>query len=62
MVHESGALLHKEVSAKKNQGVNEVLQKVGEAIIKHPSNAAKSASRKGSHKLKSSSVKSVKSQ
>ena len=25
LVEESGALLHKEVSAKKNQGVNEVL-------------------------------------
>jgi hypothetical protein len=32
--------LHKKISAKKNQGINEVFQKVGENIILHPSNVS----------------------
>ncbi len=39
------------VSAKKNQGLNEVFQKLGEKLIIQPSNMISSGSRTGSIKL-----------
>lgn len=37
LTQECGALLHKLVSAKKNQGLNEVFQKLGEELLSRPS-------------------------
>lgn len=40
VAEECGAVLHRWVSAKKNQGINEMFQKLGDQLITQPSNVS----------------------